>query len=140
MNIASTAGDNEQRVRDFFAAWGRDFAQFCDSFPKIMSEDCLLVQSGIPDVRGPDQAIALLRAARAHQGIETIRVELLHLIATDRCVLTERIDHLLKADKHRIASIPVAGVMEFEGGKIVGWREYFDSKLMDGLPGARLLA
>ena len=140
MNIASVAGDNERRVRDFFAAWGQNFVQFCDSFPKIMSEECLLVQSGIPDVRGPDQAIALLRAGHAHQGIETIRVELLQIIATDRCVVSERIDHLLKADKHLIISIPVAGVMDFEGGKIVGWREYFDSKLMDGLPGARLLA
>jgi limonene-1,2-epoxide hydrolase len=140
MNMDRIAGENERQVRDFFAAWEQDFMRFCDSFPKIMSDDCLLIQSGIPDIRGPHQAIALLRAAREHAGIETIRVELKQLIVTERCVVSERVDHLLSADKHLLASVPCAGVMDFKDAKIVGWREYFDSKLMDGLPGSRLLA
>jgi limonene-1,2-epoxide hydrolase len=139
MTTSGISGDNERRVRDFFAAWGQDFTRFCDSFPAIMSADCLLIQSGIPDIRGPDQALSLLRAAREHAGIETIRVELRQLIAIDRCVVSERIDHLLSADRRLLASVPCVGVMEFDCGKIAGWREYFDSKLMDGLPGARLL-
>jgi limonene-1,2-epoxide hydrolase len=140
MNMSGISGDNERLARAFFAAWGQDFTRFCDSFQAIMSADCLLIQSGIPDIRGPDQAISLLCAAREHARIETIRVELLQLLATDRCVVSERIDHLLSADQRLLASVPCVGVMDFDGGKIVGWREYFDSKLMDGLPGARLLA
>jgi limonene-1,2-epoxide hydrolase len=134
------AADNERRVREFFAAWELDFPRFCASFEEIMSEDCLLIQSGIPDVRGPRQAIALLGAGHEYQGIESIRVEVLRLLATDVCVVSERIDHLLRADGGLIVSIPVAGVMDIAAGKIAAWREYFDSKLMDGLPGARLLA
>jgi limonene-1,2-epoxide hydrolase len=140
MSSSGISGDSERRVRAFFAAWGQDFTRFCASFPAIMSADCLLIQSGIPDIRGPDNALSLLRAAREHAGIETIRVELRQLLATDRCVVSERIDHLLSADGRLLASVPCVGVMDFDGGKIVGWREYFDSKLMDGLPGARLLA
>jgi limonene-1,2-epoxide hydrolase len=85
----------EQRVRGFFASWERDFEHFCASFPELMSEDCLLVQSGIPDVRGPQQATSLLRAGREHHGIDTIRVELLHLIAMEQLIVTERIGKLM---------------------------------------------
>jgi limonene-1,2-epoxide hydrolase len=132
--------DNGRRVRTFFAQWEIDFDSLCASFSTIMSPDCVLIQAGIPDVRGPEQVMALLRAGRENHDISTIRVDVLRLVATEVCVVSERIDHLLTADNRLIVFVPVAGIMDFDGGTIVAWREYFDSKLMDGLPGARLVA
>lgn len=49
-----------------------------------------------------------------------------HFIAEDEngVVLTERTDAFVFGDK-RIA-LPVMGTFEFDGGKLVKWRDYFD--------------
>ena len=43
-------------------------------------------------------------------------------------VLTERVDRILDAQDGTIMAAPSLGIFEVEDGKIVAWRDYFDSK------------
>ena len=124
---------NESLVRQFFQRWETSFEGFCAGFLELMSEDCVLIQSGFPDFTGPAAVVELLRAARVQQQIETLKVDVVRLITSGSCVVSERIDYLRNAEGRVLATVPVVGIMDFRSGKIVAWREYFDSKLMDGL-------
>ena len=124
---------NESLVRQFFLRWEASFEEFCAGFLELMSEDCVLIQSGFPDFTGPAAVVELLRAARVQQRIETIKVDVVRLVSSGSCVVSERIDYLRNAEGRVLATVPVVGIMDIRSGKIVAWREYFDSKLLDGL-------
>lgn len=51
-------------------------------------------------------------------------VEMINISATDRVVMTERIDTL--GGKYFEAALPLMGVLVVEDGKITEWRDYFD--------------
>jgi len=124
---------NETLVRQFFLRWEASFDEFCAGFLEVMSESCVLIQSGFPDFTGPVAVVELLRSARDQQGIETIKVDVVRLVSSGSCVVSERIDYLRNAEGRVLATVPVVGMMDIRSGKIVAWREYFDSKLLDGL-------
>lgn len=119
--------DHKKVVAKFFVQWETSFDEMCNGFSQFMTEDCLWEQAGIPDIRGATNAIVFLKQFRETAGFETARVEIRNLLADEGFVISERIDHLLRSDGSLIASVPVVGVMEFADGKIVAWREYFDS-------------
>jgi limonene-1,2-epoxide hydrolase len=58
---------------------------------------------------------------------ESIEVKCSNLIVTDQFVVSERTDYLRAADGSVVATCPCVGVMEFANGKIIAWRDYFDS-------------
>ena len=60
-------------------------------------------------------------------GLETVDVEIRNITSVGGIVHTERVDHLRRADGRLIVSAPVAGILEWHEGRIVTWREYFDS-------------
>jgi limonene-1,2-epoxide hydrolase len=59
-----------------------------------------------------------LRASREQQRIETIKVDVVRLISSGMCVVSERIDYLRNAEGRVLATVPVAGIMDFRSGKI----------------------
>ena len=122
--------NNKKKIEKFFLQWEASFDDMCNGFVQLMTEECLWKQAGIPDIRGARNAIAFLKQFREGYGLETARVEILNLLADGNFVISERIDHLRRADGSLMASIPAVGVMEFTEGKITGWREYFDSAAM----------
>ena len=54
-----------------------------------------------------------------------VDVEVIHMMAEDPIVMTERIDHLTRADG-TTASLPMLGVIEVHDGLVTAWRDYFD--------------
>lgn len=123
------ASSNVIIVSDLFAKWGRSFVDLCASLDAL-SDDCIWMQSSLPDTHGRQAALSLLMGWHQRLGVETIRVEICKIIANESCVASERIDYLLRADGGVIARIPVAGIMDIDNGKIISWREYFDSAVM----------
>jgi limonene-1,2-epoxide hydrolase len=117
----------EQRAVDFFAAWGTSFDAMCDAFRATMADDCVWEQRPIAVTTGIDQALRFIKLSRATLGLATVDVELLRVASVGDVVHTERIDYLRRADGTLIAAAPVAGVLEFDGDRIVHWREYFDA-------------
>ena len=131
------APSDRQRTIGFFKRWGVSYDEMAASFHDTFAPDCLWEQRPLAVTRGPAEAVQFLHRARIAMGIETVEVDLRNITASRGIVFTERIDHLRRADGGLIVSAPVAGVLEWEDGKLVAWREYFDAASFAGraLPG-----
>lgn len=53
-----------------------------------------------------------------------LRFEIVNQIAAGDLVMNERIDHFTLAQGS--VALPVAGIFQLRGGKIIAWRDYFD--------------
>jgi limonene-1,2-epoxide hydrolase len=91
------------------------------------TDETLYENVGLSTTTGIDQALAVFAGFTASLGMETMWVENLHVSASGDTVLTERIDHVRDGAGKTLMSIRVMGVFELEDGKIVAWRDYFDT-------------
>ena len=82
---------------------------------------------GLAVTTGIDDALGVLAQFNQAMGIDAIDVEMLAIAADGDRVLTERIDHLLRADGSEVWAPRVMGIFEIEDGRICAWRDYFDS-------------
>ncbi len=82
---------------------------------------------GMSDTTGIEQALAFVQGFEASTGSSSMRADMLAIAEVGNKVLTERIDHLLGPDGNSVMSLAAMGVFEVEGGKITGWRDYFDT-------------
>ncbi|MGI0129324.1 MAG: limonene-1,2-epoxide hydrolase family protein [Thermoplasmata archaeon] len=122
-----TSKSREQQTLDFFARWGVSFDEFCQSFVDTFTDATVWDQRPVPRLTGASNAIRFLKLARVGMRMETVDVEILSIASSGDIVHVQRIDHLRRADGSGIASAAVAGVLEFDGDRIVRWREYFDA-------------
>jgi len=113
-------------VTEFLARWERP-GELNQAFRDTFTEDTVWENVGMARTTGIAEAIALNRSFEENLGMATIRVENLAVAETGNKVLTERIDHLIDGDGKVIMSAPCMGTFEIENGKIVAWRDYFDS-------------
>ena len=113
-----------ETVQDFMAA-------FIEAWPSadatalgpFFSEDALYRNGPLDLVRG-HVAIESTFAQFMKVGGE-VDVEMIHMMAEGPIVMTERIDHLTRADR-TTASLPIMGVIEVHDGRVAAWRDYFD--------------
>ena len=82
---------------------------------------------GLVVTTGIDEALGVLAQFNHAMGIDAIDIEMLAIVADGDRVLTERIDHLLRADGSEVWDPRVMGIFEIEDGRIRAWRDYFDS-------------
>jgi limonene-1,2-epoxide hydrolase len=82
---------------------------------------------GLAVTIGPQEAIELAKQFEQQMGVACVAVQVKAIAATGNTVLTERIDRLLTADGEELESSAVMGAFEVENGKIIAWRDYFDS-------------
>jgi limonene-1,2-epoxide hydrolase len=120
------ADEHIDAVKRFFDRWDKSYEEFTGAFGDICNPNLRLEQSGLPTTNTVQEALGIIDAARQSIGMTTIGVDIVHIAEADNVVLGERIDHLKREDGTVIVSVPVVGVMEFEGDRIVRWREYFD--------------
>lgn len=120
--------DHIERITRFFEKWKGGAAAFHDSIRELFTDETVWVNVGYSRTVGADEAIAFLGKGEAVWGRDAIHVEMLHIAQVGDVVLTERIDHEHHKDGHKLFSVPVAGILELSpDGKIVEWREYFDT-------------
>jgi limonene-1,2-epoxide hydrolase len=106
-------------VGAFVAAWPvGDAARVAALF----SDDASYHNGPLEPVRGRAAIEATLATFMAMGG--EVTVDMVHVIADDRIVMTERVDHFVIDGK--TFSLPVMGIFEVESGKITAWRDYFD--------------
>lgn len=106
-------------VETFVTAWPS-----ADAAPvaALFAQDASYLNGPLEPVHGRDAIEATLGQFMAMGGI--VAVDMLHVLANDRVVLTERVDHFVIDGK--TFSLPVMGVFEIENGLIHAWRDYFD--------------
>ncbi|MFA5630563.1 MAG: limonene-1,2-epoxide hydrolase family protein [Porticoccaceae bacterium] len=120
--------NNEQNLREFIAAWGSGYDGVVAAYRKYLADDIIWDQSPLAVTRTLDEATALLADFRDKVGLAMFPADVLALVVRGEVGFAERIDHLTKEDGVVLASFPVTGVFRFDAeGKIVYWREYFDS-------------
>jgi limonene-1,2-epoxide hydrolase len=125
--------DNMERAIEFFSRWGTSYEGLTESFRDVFDQQCVWDQRPMAKTTGPAAAIRFMDIARTTMGLATIDVEVVSIAAAGDKVLTERIDTLRRTDGSVIVAAPLAGVLTFEGGRLVHWREYFDSASFAGL-------
>jgi limonene-1,2-epoxide hydrolase len=108
------------------ASWADGNAAFATGIRALFSDDCIWDQPPIGGTIGPDEAIALVQGMDA-SGLASIRVECRNVATAGGVIFTERYDEVLGPDGSVVVALPVVGVTEMRDGKIVAWREYFDS-------------
>jgi limonene-1,2-epoxide hydrolase len=121
------AQTNERFVRAFFATWNVSFDAMIEGFKTHLAPDCLLKQTGTPDLHGLDEIIPFLNHVRKEGLMEKIAVEVSNIVATDTSVAAERLDIMYAPGGDIVARFPCVSVMDIANGKIAGWRDYFDS-------------
>jgi limonene-1,2-epoxide hydrolase len=131
---------DEQRTVEFFQQWGVSYDAMAAAFYEVFAPDCVWEQRPLGVTTGPDEAVRFLRRAKVAMGLERIDVDIRNITSAKGIVCTERVDHLRQDDGRLIVSAPVAGVLEWRDGRIVAWREYFDSATFVGRALPRLLA
>lgn len=60
--------------------------------------------------------------------LHALVVDVVTIAVSDDTVLTERVDHMDMADRTRMMSFPLAGMLTVKAGKIVRWSDYFDPR------------
>jgi limonene-1,2-epoxide hydrolase len=116
----TTPTDAVQRFVDaFVSAWPTaDAARVAALF----TEDASYHNGPLEPVHGRDAIEATLREFMAMGG--EVAVDMVHMLAGDQVVMTERIDHFVIGGE--TFSLPVMGVFEIDNGQIRAWRDYFD--------------
>jgi limonene-1,2-epoxide hydrolase len=129
----TVAIDNMQRATEFFSRWSVSYEELGASFRDVFDPQCVWDQRPMAKTTGPAAAIRFMDIARTTTGLATIDVEVVSIAAAGDKVHTERIDTLRRADGSIIVAAPLAGILTFEAGRLVHWREYFDSATFAGL-------
>jgi len=97
---------------------------------EFFSPDCVYENVGLSNTVGPAEAIAFFDGFKQASGFSSLVVETRDEVANGPIVMNERVDHLFTASGQRILSLRVMGVFEVRNGKIVAWRDYFDTKAL----------
>lgn len=110
---------NEQLIRDFCAAWSR---RNVDELLSYFAPDAVYHNIPMEPLHGTDAIRQTLNMFVSPA--ESLEFELLGIAVAGDQVFTERVDRFRIMG--RDVALPVAGVFDIKGGKIVGWRDYFD--------------
>jgi limonene-1,2-epoxide hydrolase len=91
------------------------------------ADNFLWIQSGIPDIKGRDAALAFVKQFGA-MGISTVKIDVHRIGSSGDTVFTERTDHMKRPDGSVAMSLPVAGVFTVKNGKVTRWADYYDPR------------
>jgi len=121
-----------ETVENFLKACATSKEGMAQAFRDYFTPDAIWENVGLMTTTGPEEAIGLMANFEAQLGCVTMVVDNLAIAAQGNKVLTERVDHLLKADGSEAMAARVMGIFEVENGKITAWRDYFDTAGMAG--------
>jgi limonene-1,2-epoxide hydrolase len=131
--VSVNSADNIDYVMQFFNSWEKGtFADLCASYRAYLAADVLYENSGVPVCHGIDASIKLIESVCLvpKMDIQTIRVDVKAIVATDDLVFTERVDWHFNSKGVATLVPSICGVMQFKSGKIVRWADYFDPTVM----------
>ncbi len=120
-------GRRYDTLRQVIAAWQ---AKDAEGVLAHMAEDVVwhFAAAAVPPARGKAKARKLLARLGGDMHEITWRV-FAHAETEDRLFI-EGVDDYRTADGHRVAT-PYAGVLDFRGDLIVGWRDYVDVGVLE---------
>lgn len=112
-------------VREFFAATVATPEGSWNSFADYFDKTTVWENVGVAKTVGPQQAMEFARAFPVN--FDHMRIEDLVLSGAGDRVYAERTDHFCNKDGSVVLTVRALGVLEIKDGKIVHWRDYFDT-------------
>lgn len=120
----------EKIVTDFLAAWPR---KNVDELMSYFADDAVYHNIPVPPVVG---AKAIREVFAGFLGAFSIVLDVLNIGSSGDRVFTERVDRFDMGGRR--FDLPVNGVFELRGGKIVSFRDYFDLATFEKGSGLKL--
>jgi limonene-1,2-epoxide hydrolase len=103
-----------------------------DAVVAFFTDDAVYHNIPLDPVVGPAAIRTTLESFTG--AVDSLEFRMLNISESGSTVLTERVDVFSFPGGHEIA-LPVMGAFDVEGGKITGWRDYFDmNQFMSQLP------
>lgn len=122
----------EAVVRGFFAEMSRK-GSLVAAVQNWCAEECRWENTGLPTAENRAAMVAMMQGFIDGYQIDHIVIDLPSFAVSGDTVVTERVDHLTRADGSTVLSLALAGVLVVKNGKIVRWSDYFDPRPL--LPG-----
>lgn len=123
--------ENLETAQAFVQQWGKGtWADLRGAYETYLADDCVYENSGLPTVEGKATILGMIDQLAAAQPVGAIIATIRSIGATGDLVYSERSDRHLDADGNHAYTVDLLGVMQFSGGKIVSWREYYDPRPM----------
>ena len=126
----------EQIVRAFLQCWGGSREHVINAFVRFVDPDFIWDNVGYVRTIGLAEVPLAFADFEQRLPFDRMSVDLKLIACSGSSVLTERIDNFHRADGSIGLAVPVMGVMDVEGGKIVHWRDYCDFALFRDFPEA----
>jgi limonene-1,2-epoxide hydrolase len=114
-------------VLAFFGEWKPTLADMLASMERRFTDTTVWENVGLSRTVGFAEAKAFMDAFAGMKPIQWGEVIVHHAAEVGNIVLTERTDNFYDKDGKLILSIPLMGVFEMDGPKIIAWRDYFDT-------------
>lgn len=130
MSVSTTPDKNETAhavalVEAFFNATVATPEGFWSAFDTYFTETTVWENVGVARTVGPLEAANFARAFPVK--FDHMRIENLVLSGVANRVYAERLDHFCAPDGTIVLTVRALGVLEIKDGKIVRWRDYFDT-------------
>ena len=113
-------------VEEFLSGWAPDRQSLEAAFRRWLAPDAIWENVGLTRTASVEEAVALID--NFLPGLDHIVVDILAIAEKADLVLTERVDHLRTSRGDNLVSISVMGIFRINDGKIVEWRDYFDTQ------------
>lgn len=120
-------------VTAFIGEWSKSHDALIQAHHTYFTPQTIWENVGWSTTVGVDEALAFVRKFEEQTGLATMEVDMLAISATGNKVLTERVDRLLDGSGKVLVSMRLMGIFEVEDGKIVKWRDYFDTAALGSL-------
>ncbi|MGV3511932.1 MAG: limonene-1,2-epoxide hydrolase family protein [Novosphingobium sp.] len=115
-----------ETVETFCAMWAQP-GGFAASMQEFFTEQTEYENVGMTHTIGIEQGLGLVAGFENGMGIARIKVDMLAIAANGDTVFTERVDHMVNTAGETFVSLRLMGIFELQDGKIVKWRDYFDT-------------
>ncbi|SES21578.1 limonene-1,2-epoxide hydrolase family protein [Sphingobium sp. YR768] len=117
----------QRTVEDFLDAWSGGIDAIRCSFQGYFTDQTVWENVGMSTTVGAQQGLSIIDEFERTADMGAIIVDMMYIATDGNRVLTERIDRIMGKDGSEKLAIRLMGIFEVEGGKIVHWRDYFDT-------------
>jgi limonene-1,2-epoxide hydrolase len=126
-------------VADFLAMWDRP-GGFRQSIEKWFGPDSIYENVGMSKCIGKEQCLAFTDWYDQTTGGGWMVAKTLTTAVSGAMVLNERIDDMVDGQGNVFVTTPVMGSFEVKDGKILVWKDYFDTSSVPGYTGPGAIA
>jgi limonene-1,2-epoxide hydrolase len=116
---------NEAIVTALLEAWSR--LDFTAAGELITDAFVYQPDPGAKLVSGKETVLALWRSYLKF--MKSYEFKILHMISSGNVVMMERTEWI--GTKRGKTELPIMGIFELSGGKIIAWRDYWDTKMAE---------